>query len=145
MSLIPEALVYAATQTQIPAAQVMKVCTLLFVEDCTIPFISRYRKEATGGLDEVQVRNIQSSYEEFLEIEKRRAFILKTLKEQEKLNKELEAKILNAQTLNLLEDIYAPYKTKRKTKGMLAKEKGLEPLALWILESTDLIEEKKCK
>ena len=106
-----------------------------------MPFISRYRKEATGNLDEVQIRAIKDAYEEYIEMEKRREFILDAIKKQEKLTPELEKKILAADTLNKLEDLYAPYKSKRKTKGTIAKEKGLEPLAQFLLTSKKSFEE----
>lgn len=140
MQLDNNAVVYAVTKTEIPLNKVISTCNLLFVEECTIPFISRYRKEATGGLDEVQIRQIQDMYEEHIEIEKRRAYILEAIKKQEKLTPDLEKKIKLADSLNLLEDLYAPYKSKRKTKGMIAKENGLEPLANWLLESKESFE-----
>ena len=142
MSLDNNAIAYAVAKTQIPLNQVISTCNLLFAEQCTIPFISRYRKEATGGLDEVQIREIQESYEEHIEIEKRRAFILETVAKLEKLTPELEKKIKAAQTLNQLEDLYAPYKSKRKTKASIAKEKGLEPLANWLLTAKESFESK---
>lgn len=145
MTLEPNAVAYAVTKTNIRANQVMAVCDLLFSQDCTIPFIARYRKEATGGLDEVQIRQIQQMYEEHIEIEKRRAYILEAISKLEKLSPQLEQKIKLAQTLNQLEDLYAPYKSKKKTKATIAKENGLEPLANWLLESkksyTEAIEE----
>ncbi|HVD98844.1 MAG TPA: Tex family protein [Cytophagaceae bacterium] len=95
----------------------------------TVPFISRYRKEMTGSLDEVQVTNIRDRVAQLRELDKRRESILKSLKELEKLTDELEQKINKAETLTELEDIYLPYKPKRKTKASIAKEKGLEPLA----------------
>jgi uncharacterized protein len=132
-----KAVAYVVSKVGISLNQVISTCNLLFIEDCTIPFISRYRKEATNNLDEVQIRDIQEGYEEFLEIEKRRAYILDTIKKMEKLTPELEKKILAAQTLTLLEDLYAPYKSKKKTKATIAKEKGLEPLAELIKTSKD--------
>jgi len=135
MSLDNSAIAYAASKTNIPINNIISTCNLLFAEDCTIPFISRYRKEATGNLDEVQIRDIKEAYEEHIEIEKRRAFILETITKNEKMNPKLEAMIKAATTLVQLEDIYAPYKTKRKTKGMLAIEKGLEPFADFLMES----------
>ena len=123
------AVAYAVTHSGINLNQVISTCNLLFIEDCTIPFVARYRKEATGNLDEVQIRQIQEFYEEYLEIEKRRTYILDTIKKMEQLTPELAKKIQNAKTLNQLEDLYAPYKSKKKTKATLAKEKGLEPLA----------------
>jgi len=120
---------YAALTTQISPKQILATLNLLLVEDCTVPFITRYRKEMTGGLDEEQIRAISSSYEEYIEREKRRAYILETLEKMEVLTPELKAKVVGAETLNLLEDIYAPYKSKKKTKGQLAAEAGLTPLA----------------
>ncbi len=99
----------------------------------TIPFISRYRKEMTGSLDEVQIAAIQTEMNKFIELDERRDFILKTLEEKEKLTPELKAKIEQAETLIELEDIYLPYKEKKKTRATKAKENGLEPLADAIL------------
>jgi len=129
MSLDNQAIAYVAKHSQLPVNNIISTANLLFLEDGTIPFIARYRKEATGNLDEVQIRQIKDLYEEYLEIEKRRAYILDTIKKMEKLTPELEKKILAAETLNLLEDLYAPYKSKKKTKATIAKEKGLEPLS----------------
>ena len=117
-----------ATELSITAQQVNATLTL-FSEGCTVPFIARYRKEKTGELDEVQIAAVRDLAEKITELEKRREFILKSIKEQEKLTPELEKKILAAKTINVLEDIYLPYKPKRKTKASIAKEKGLEPLA----------------
>ncbi|OFY83553.1 MAG: RNA-binding transcriptional accessory protein [Bacteroidetes bacterium RIFCSPLOWO2_12_FULL_35_15] len=100
----------------------------------TVPFIARYRKEATAGLDEVQIINIKSLQAELEEIESRRTFILKSIEEQGKLTSELKQKIENVLDINRLEDIYLPYKPKRKTRAVAAKEKGLEPLALLIFK-----------
>ncbi len=108
--------------------QVRKTIALLD-EGATIPFISRYRKEATGSLDEVQVAQIRDMRDQFVELEKRREAILKSLKELEKLSPELEKAVRGAETLAKLEDIYLPYKPKRKTRAMAAREKGLQPLA----------------
>jgi protein Tex len=108
--------------------QVRKTVELLD-EGATIPFISRYRKEATGSLDEVQVAQIRDLRDQFVELEKRRDAILKSLKELDKLSPELEKAVRGAQTLAKLEDIYLPYKPKRKTRAMTAREKGLQALA----------------
>ncbi len=108
--------------------QVRKTIELLD-EGGTIPFISRYRKEATGSLDEVQVGQIRDLRDQFVELEKRREAILKSLKELDKLSPELEKAVRGAETLAKLEDIYLPYKPKRKTRAMAAREKGLQPLA----------------
>ncbi len=95
----------------------------------TIPFISRYRKEATGSLDEVQIADIQAEMNKYIELEQRREFILKSLENLEKLSPDLQKQIEQATTITELEDIYLPYKPKRKTRATKAKEKGLEPLA----------------
>ncbi|MHA8105472.1 Tex family protein [Aquirufa sp. 5-AUSEE-100C1] len=108
--------------------QVRKTIELLD-EGGTIPFISRYRKEATGSLDEVQVGQIRDLRDQYVELEKRREAILKSLKELEKLTPELEKAVRSAETLTKLEDIYLPYKPKRKTRAMAAREKGLQALA----------------
>ncbi len=108
--------------------QVRKTVELLD-EGATIPFISRYRKEATGSLDEVQVAQIRDLRDQFVELEKRREAILKSLKELDKLSPELEKAVRGAETLAKLEDIYLPYKPKRKTRAMAAREKGLQALA----------------
>ena len=106
----------------------------LLAEGATVPFIARYRKEATGELDEVQIAAIRDRLEQLRELEKRREAILKSIKDQEKLTPELEAKILAAETMAVLEDIYLPYKPKRRTKATIAREKGLEPLATKLFE-----------
>jgi uncharacterized protein len=112
----------------IPENQVRKTIELLD-EGATIPFISRYRKEATGSLDEVQVAQIRDLRDQLVELEKRREAILKSLKELDKLSPELEKAVRGAETLAKLEDIYLPYKPKRKTRAMAAREKGLQALA----------------
>ncbi|MFM1876719.1 MAG: hypothetical protein RL266_2456 [Bacteroidota bacterium] len=108
--------------------QVAKTLELLH-GGATVPFISRYRKEATGGLDEVQIGNIKDLYERLLELEKRREAILASLKEQNVLTRELQEKVEAAATLQELEDLYLPYRPKRKTRATKAMELGLEPLA----------------
>ena len=95
----------------------------------TIPFISRYRKDNTGNLDEVQIANIQFEMKKFVELEERREYIIKSLENLEKLTPELKKQVEQAQTITELEDLYLPYKPKRKTRAVKAKEKGLEPLA----------------
>ena len=117
----------------LPLQSVSAVLTLLN-EGCTIPFISRYRKERTGGLDEVQITDISELYDRLKELGKRKETILKTIREQEKLTPELEAKILACMDSTELEDIYLPYKPKRRTRAQIAREQGLEPLALAIME-----------
>ena len=117
----------------LPLQSVSAVLTLLN-EGCTIPFISRYRKERTGGLDEVQITDISELYDRLKELGKRKETILKTIREQEKLTPELEAKIRACMDSTKLEDIYLPYKPKRRTRAQIAREQGLEPLALAIME-----------
>lgn len=109
----------------------------LLDEGATVPFISRYRKEVTGSLDEVQVAQVRDEIERLRQLEQRRETILKSIESQGKLSEELKEKIMAAETLSKLEDLYLPYKPKRRTKATIAKEKGLEPLALFILEQKD--------
>jgi uncharacterized protein len=106
----------------------------LIDEGATIPFISRYRKEATMGLDEVEIENIKNTTSKFRELEKRKLSILETIKEQGKLTPSLEQQIIDCWDSNALEDIYLPYKPRRKTKASTARENGLEPFALWLLK-----------
>lgn len=117
-------------------AQVEAVLQLL-EEGATIPFIARYRKDKTGALDEVQIQNIQDEAKAIKEFTERKAFIEKTITEQGKMTEALQATLDKATTLAELEDIYLPYKPKRKTKAQTARENGLEPLALQILEQKD--------
>ncbi len=106
----------------------------LFVEGATIPFIARYRKEATNGLDEVQIAAIQKEQKRLEEVDKRRESILKSIEEQGKLTSELRQKIEASWEMTELEDLYLPYKRKRKTRASVARERGLEPLAQMIME-----------
>jgi len=116
----------------LPAHKVENTLRLL-EEGATIPFIARYRKEATGSLDEVEIAAIQKEFKRLDELEKRRESILKSIEEQGKLSDSLKQQLLAAGTLTELEDLYLPYKPKRKTRASIAREKGLEPLArqLW--------------
>ena len=114
------------------AEKQVQACSALLDEGATVPFISRYRKEATGSLDEVAVAAVRDRLAQLRELDKRREAILKSLEETGKLTDELKEKVLGAQTLTILEDIYLPYRPKRRTKAMIAREKGLEPLALRI-------------
>jgi|TARA_R100000479_G_scaffold28896_1_gene11231 uncharacterized protein len=123
---------YIVSKTQLPEKAIQNTIALLN-EDCTIPFISRYRKEQTGNLDEVQVGDIVTYKEEFETLEKRKATILKALEEQEVLTDELQKKIEETTDSTTLEDIYLPYKKKRKTKADTARNNGLEPLAKIIM------------
>ncbi|WP_443937621.1 Tex family protein [Pedobacter sp. MW01-1-1] len=122
-----------AAELNVAEKQVTATINLLD-EGATVPFISRYRKEVTGSLDEVQVAAIRDRVQQLRDLDKRREAILKSMTELGKLTPELELKINEAQTIALLEDIYLPYKPKRKTRASVAKEKGLEPLALNIFE-----------
>ncbi len=119
-------------QTKLPLASIQNTIELL-LEDCTLPFIARYRKEKTGNLDEVEIGNIITYKEQFEALEKRKKSILKSLKEQEVLTDELHQKIKNTTNLIILEDLYLPFKKKRKTKASVAKENGLESLAKMLM------------
>ncbi|MFC4738410.1 Tex family protein [Flavobacterium ponti] len=113
----------------------------LLSEDCTIPFISRYRKDSTGNLDEVEIENIAKLSKQYDEIVKRKESILKTIEEQGQLTSELKSKIQNSFDLQEIEDLYLPYKKKKKTKADVARENGLEPLAKIIMaQNNDEIE-----
>nr|WP_321453243.1 Tex family protein [uncultured Carboxylicivirga sp.] len=120
-------------ELNLAARGVANVLTLLD-EGATIPFISRYRKEMTGSMDEVEVGSVKERYEKLQEIEKRKESILKSMDEQGVLTDELKAKIKSTYNLTELEDIYLPYKPKRKTRAVKAREKGLEPLAKIIMK-----------
>lgn len=124
MSLIS----YIVSQTKLPETSVKNTVALL-KEDATIPFISRYRKERTGNLDEVQIGDIVKFKEQFEALEKRKSAILKAIDEQDALTPELKQKIESVQELTLLEDLYLPFKKSRKTKAENARQNGLEPLA----------------
>ena len=126
-----------AAELGIREQQVLAVIAL-FEDGGTVPFIARYRKEATGSLDEVFITKISDRIEQLKELDKRREAILKSITEQGKLTPELEKKINEAETMSVLEDIYLPYKPKRKTRASMAREKGLEPLADTILKQTNL-------
>lgn len=143
MSLDQEAVLFAAHETKIHTKNVLSVLNLIITEQSTVPFVARYRKEATGSMDEVEIRAICESYENYLEREKRREYILATIKKMELLTPELEKKIQMANSILQLEDLYAPYKTKKKSKGILATEAGLTPLAEIILKSKKTKEELK--
>lgn len=112
--------------------QITTVLNLL-KEGNTVPFIARYRKEMTGTLDEVQIREIEERHAYLETLEKRKVDVLKTIEEQGKLTPELEKEIKQADKMQLVEDLYRPYKQKRRTKATIAKEKGLGPLADWLL------------
>jgi uncharacterized protein len=124
-------LLHIAQALSVPLKSLVATIGLLD-EGGTVPFISRYRKEATGNLDEVQIRAIQEKVDYFRELEDRRATVLSTIQEQGKLTPELRAKIEATMEKNELEDLYLPYKPKRRTKASIAREKGLEPLAQYL-------------
>ena len=111
------------------ASRQVQAAAELIAEGGTVPFIARYRKEVTGSLDEVQITAIRDRLEQLAEMDKRREAILKSLQERELLTEELQEKILAAETLSVLEDIYLPFRPKRRTRATVARERGLEPLA----------------
>lgn len=123
---------FVTNSSNLPQKGVKNTLDLLS-QDCTLPFIARYRKEATGGLDEVEIAKIIELKEQFETLEKRKKAILKSLEEQEVLTSELQTKVQNTQDLTALEDLYLPYKKKRKTKAETARLNGLEPLAKIIM------------
>ncbi|MGB3181097.1 MAG: Tex family protein [Cyclobacteriaceae bacterium] len=123
----------------------VEATTALLDEGATVPFISRYRKEMTGSLDEVAIMAIRDRMQQLRDLDKRREAILKSLTEQEKLTPELKQKVMGAETLARLEDIYLPYKPKRRTKATIAREKGLEPLAAKIMEQSGINPEKEAE
>ncbi|PZX55707.1 Tex family protein [Algoriphagus chordae] len=129
--------VQIAAELQIKSHQVNATVKLLD-DGATVPFISRYRKEATGELDEVQVAGIRDRVLQLRELSKRKEAILKSIEEQGKLTPELKGKVEGAETMSKLEDIYLPYKPKRRTKATIAREKGLEPLAEQVFEQRSL-------
>lgn len=133
-----------AGELNIQLQQVSAVISL-FEEDCTVAFISRYRKDKTGNLDEVQVLNIDHSYKSYKNLEERRIEIVKGVFAQGKLTDSLYEAIMAATTLAALEDLWAPFKKKKKTRGMVAAEKGLEPLADAMLEMDDAAIEKEAE
>jgi uncharacterized protein len=126
-----------ATELSIKASQVTATVELLD-GGATIPFISRYRKELTGSLDEVFVMNIRNRIQQLRDLDSRKEAILKSIKEQEKLTPELEAAIHACENMASLEDLYLPYKPKRKTKASIAREKGLEPLSTKIFDQKSI-------
>jgi len=118
----------------VPPEKVIAAVGLLD-EGATVPFIARYRKEATGGLDDAQLRTLQERLVYLRELEERRATILKSIEEQQKLTPELRASIEAADSKQTLEDLYLPYKPKRRTKAQIAREAGLDVLAHALLEA----------
>ena len=133
-----------ATELGVKLAQVEATVTLLD-EGSTVPFISRYRKEVTGSLDDTQLRTLEERLNYLRELEERRGTVLKTIEEQGKLSDDLKTSILTADTKTRLEDLYAPYKPKRRTKAQIAREAGIEPLLDNLLENFSLDPENKAK
>ncbi|WP_303786162.1 Tex family protein [Azovibrio restrictus] len=131
-----------AVELGVRPAQVMAAVQLLD-EGATVPFIARYRKEITGGLDDSQLRALEERLGYLRELEARRDAILTSIEEQGKLTPELKADILQAETKQRLEDLYLPYKQKRRTKAQIAREAGIEPLALALLENPMLVPEEE--
>src|SRR5262245_13590279 len=124
----PDHVLRLAQELNIKVFQVAAAAQLL-AEGATVPFIARYRKEVTGELDEVQVTAVRDRLEALQALDERRAAILASLKERNLLTSELEKSILAADSLTILEDIYLPFRPKKRTRATIAKEKGLEPLA----------------
>ena len=124
-----------SSELKLQDPQVQAVASLL-ESGGTVPFIARYRKEATGSLDEVVIANIRDRLQQLVELDQRRAAILKSLEENGHLNDELQEKVESASSLAALEDVYLPFRPKRRTRAMIAREKGLEPLAQIILDQT---------
>ena len=129
-----------AKELQLDTHHVSNVIKLLG-EGATIPFIARYRKEMTGSMNEENVAAVQKRLEQLTELQKRKESVIESIREQDKLTPELEQKILNAKTMQEVEDLYLPYKPKRRTRAAIAREKGLEPLAAQIMaQNTDAVE-----
>jgi uncharacterized protein len=140
MSLLPEINRYPrviAKALNLQIGQVERTIGLLD-EDATVPFIARYRKEVTGSLDEVAIMAIRDRLAQLRDLDKRREVIVKSLQERELLTDELLEKIAAAENLSVLEDIYLPFKPKRRTRAMIARERGLEPLAEMLFEQTNI-------
>ena len=129
-NLIAEALALTSKQ--------VKNTIQLLDEGATVPFISRYRKEMTDALDEIQVATIKEHYEKLLEIEARKKTVITAIEKQDKMTPELQERIATCWDIVALEDIYLPYKQKKRTRAEIAKEKGLEPLAKIIMMQKNL-------
>ena len=126
-----------AAELKLPPRSVSSTATLL-AEGATVPFIARYRKEVTGSLDEVAITGIRDRMGQLVELESRRGAILKSLDERKLLTPQLKAKVDAAETMTALEDVFAPFRPKRRTRATMAREKGLEPLAEWLLANQAL-------
>ena len=140
MQNTPDFALQIAKELQLDTHHVANVVKLLG-EGATIPFIARYRKEMTGTMDEERVAAVQKRLEQLIELQKRKESIIASIREQEKLTPELEQKIMSAATMQEVEDLYLPYKPKRRTRAAIAREKGLEPLAAQIMaQNVDLVD-----
>src|SRR6476620_1645980 len=122
-----------ATELKLRPAQVHAAAALL-AEGATVPFIARYRKEATGSLDEVAITAVRDRLAQLAELDARREAIVKSLDERKLLTDDLRAKVDAAETMAALEDVYQPFRPKRRTRAMIAREKGLEPLAELLMQ-----------
>ncbi len=138
---------FAAQISKTMSLQVWQVFNTINLMDggATIPFLARYRKEMTGGMDEVVLASVRDNYEGLQELEKRRSFIISSLTELEVLTPELEKEVVNAATLTELEDIYLPYKPKRRTRATIARERDLEPLAVLLMKQMPVDPELKAE
>ena len=119
---------FLAAELNLPENRIRKVAAL-FEDGATVPFIARYRKEVSGGMDEVVLFRLREAVEQLRKVNERRGNMLESLRERNLLTDELASRLSSAHTLTMLEDLYLPYKTKRKTRASAAREKGLEPLA----------------
>ena len=133
-----------ARELGVREAQVVATMALLD-EGASVPFVARYRKEATGGLDDTQLRQLDERLRYLRELEERRTAVLASIEEQGKLTPELRQEVENAETKQRLEDLYLPYKQKRRTKAQIAREAGIEPLALALLDNPELTPEAEAE
>jgi uncharacterized protein len=140
--MLPSIAQRLATELNVREAQVAATVALLD-EGSTVPFISRYRKEATGGLDDTQLRTLDERLRYLRELEDRRTAVISSVEEQGKLTDELKQQLQLADTKQRLEDLYLPYKPKRRTKAQIAREAGIEPLADTLLQTPTLIPESE--
>ncbi len=133
-----------AKELNLSKKQVSSVIGLL-EEGNTVPFIARYRKEMTGALDEVQIKGVLDGWTYLQNLEQRKNDVIRLIEEQGKLTEELQVAILKADQLQIVEDLYRPYKQKRRTRAAVAKEKGLEPFAEWLMKfpASGSVEEEK--
>ena len=143
VTMIDAAIPQIARELQLTQGQVQATVGLLS-GGATVPFIARYRKEATASLDEVVITSIRDRLSQLRELRDRREAILTSLKERDLLTEELRKAVLSAETMAALEDIYLPYRPKRRTRATIAREKGLEPLALHLWDQEDFDVNCRC-